>query len=190
LRNDLTRRLAVIAMLAFGAPAAAQTLDEQQKNCGSPNFVLRIDACTAVIRSGQVQVEPLAPVLENRGSAYGGKGQLDRAIRDFNDALAIKPAVPAILYRRWWAAGLYYFARSMPDQALAGGRRRCGAYSYSPSCADRRHAGRRSCEAAASQTRLCRSGPDRGSRADGSGTSVYTERHNKREDLPCGAATY
>ena len=48
------------------------------------------------------------------------------------------------------------------------GRCRCGAYSNSSSCADRCHASRRSCEAAASRKRLCRSGPDRGSCADGS----------------------
>jgi hypothetical protein len=65
-RNDMTRQLVMAAISAFGGTAVAQTLDEQQKNCRSPNLDLRIDACTAVIRSGQVQGERLASVLGNR----------------------------------------------------------------------------------------------------------------------------
>jgi len=88
-RNGVVLRLAVVAMLAWGGPALAQTLDEQQKTCQSPNFDLRIGACTAAIRSGQLQGEPLAVALGNRGIAYAGKGHLDRAIQDFSDALTV-----------------------------------------------------------------------------------------------------
>lgn len=115
MRNGAVPLLAVVAMLAFGGPAVAQTLDEQQKTCQSPNFDLRIDACTAAIRSGQLQGEPLAVALGNRGIAYAGKGQLDRAIQDFNDALVVKPGFAAVLVRR----GAIYRHQGNMDRAMA-----------------------------------------------------------------------
>ena len=106
-RIGTARRLAAFAMVVFAGQAAGQTLDEQRKGCikAGPDFDRRIEVCTDVIRSGQLQGEPLAIALANRGVGYAGKGQLDPAIKDFSDALALKPDLAVVYERRAIAYG-------------------------------------------------------------------------------------
>ena len=51
-----------------------------------------IDGCTAVIRSGHEPLEKLATAFDNRGVAYRLKGQYDRALQDYEQALQLNPS--------------------------------------------------------------------------------------------------
>jgi tetratricopeptide (TPR) repeat protein len=51
-----------------------------------------IDGCTAVIQSGQEPRENLATAFDNRGVAYKLKGQYDRALQDYEQAIRLNPS--------------------------------------------------------------------------------------------------
>src|ERR1700733_11235368 len=52
---------------------------------------IRIDACTALIESGDLTRTDLAISRNDRGTAYQEKHDLDRALADFNEAIKINP---------------------------------------------------------------------------------------------------
>jgi tetratricopeptide (TPR) repeat protein len=52
---------------------------------------LRIRGCTAAIQSDKWRGEDLAWAYNNRGNAYKDKGEVDRAIADYDQALRLDP---------------------------------------------------------------------------------------------------
>src|ERR1700756_4899471 len=60
---------------------------------GDPNVKpeAQIDSCTAYINSAKPGSRNLATALDNRGDAYAALGGDDRAIQDYDRALAIEP---------------------------------------------------------------------------------------------------
>src|SRR5258706_13189970 len=52
---------------------------------------LRINACTGLIESKGLSPDRLAVAFQNRGSAYVAKGDTDRAIQDFDQAIKLDP---------------------------------------------------------------------------------------------------
>jgi len=53
-----------------------------------------------------LEIEPnYAPAYNNRGAAYNGKGQYDRAISDLNKALEIQPKLAEAYFNRGFAYG-------------------------------------------------------------------------------------
>jgi len=76
---------------ATGTPARALSLEvsgcENQDN--KPG--LRIDFCTQVIESGQYAGSKLAWAYVSRGWAYTENGDPDKGIKDFDEALRLKP---------------------------------------------------------------------------------------------------
>jgi lipoprotein NlpI len=84
---------AILTGLSPGVPAA-QTLGQQWARCHDDDSDRLIRGCTAVIRSGHETPENLARAYFNRGRAYSDRGDYDRAIADFNDALRIEPNYP------------------------------------------------------------------------------------------------
>ena len=50
-----------------------------------------ISGCTAAVQSGRWSGQDLAAVFLNRGKALSNKGDLDRAIADFNEAIRLNP---------------------------------------------------------------------------------------------------
>ena len=91
-------RLFVGAMffaLALAMPAKADKADfaDDQRLCygNDPNLDARIAACTRQIALGKWQGHGLAIWYNNRGNAYRSKGDIDRAIADYSEAIHLDP---------------------------------------------------------------------------------------------------
>src|SRR6185312_4996999 len=114
--------LAGVLSAAVGIPALAQGHEEFSKRCfenSSPDGT--IEACSAVIAGGQVDRKDLATAFKNRGNALDDKGQYDRAIQDYDHAIAINPKDADAFNNRgttYRAKGQYDLAIQDYDQAL------------------------------------------------------------------------
>jgi tetratricopeptide (TPR) repeat protein len=91
--------LVLMHFVGLSGAATAQTLDEQPwtaSNASNPDLMI---SCTAVIKLGHETQQNLAVAFRKRGNAYYDKGQLDRAIQDFDEAIRLnsgpRPGHPA-----------------------------------------------------------------------------------------------
>lgn len=119
----MTRMILAVALsLAMNMPAAAQDYEQLSRKCyenSTPDQM--IESCTTVIESGRVEKEDLATAFKNRGNAYDSKGQYDRAIEDYDHAIATNPNDADALNNRGTshrASGHYDLAVRDYDQAL------------------------------------------------------------------------
>jgi len=85
------------------SPAAAQ-LQAQVAWCGnrthSFSLDIQIGGCTTLIESGKMADKSLAWSHTNRGMAYVYKGDIDKALADFNKAVALDPTYALALVDR------------------------------------------------------------------------------------------
>jgi tetratricopeptide (TPR) repeat protein len=104
-------RLFFILLLLAATPALAQAADDAEEclnlgrteaDAGSDR---RIEVCTRAIESGALAQEKLAATLGARGAAYLRKGDLDRAIADYDAALRLAPDDADALLNRAMARG-------------------------------------------------------------------------------------
>ena len=72
-------------------PAPA-TQEENWKQCRGTNPDQRLEACRALIHSGQEKPADLARAYYNRGSAYRAKRMYEPALEDFNEAIKLDPS--------------------------------------------------------------------------------------------------
>jgi tetratricopeptide (TPR) repeat protein len=82
------------AALALPMPAMAQSREAWIKcvNQGRVySFDIQVQSCTDLIRSGQETRHDTAAAFDHRGFAYYVKRDLDHAIEDFNQAIALDP---------------------------------------------------------------------------------------------------
>src|SRR5690348_11216461 len=91
----MLKRIVWILLLPLITPPPywPQSSDDVQRcyeNAAS-NSDLALRYCTAAIQSGRLSDADLAVTLNNRGGAYGRKGDHDRAIQDFDRAIRFKP---------------------------------------------------------------------------------------------------
>jgi len=106
----------VLTMVLTALPASAQVTDENTGNCAhGATDDIRINACTAVIQSGQLSAGDLAAAYVNRGVVYNRDGRPDEALADASRALSAQPdyanayGVRATAYRK----------KEQYDQAIA-----------------------------------------------------------------------
>ena len=92
-------------------PALAGDADACVKGTGDE----KIAACTHSINSGLWKGPNLAWAYTNRGIAYGAKGEPDRAIADYDQAIRLNPNFAMAFYNRGIA---YYFQKDF-DRAIA-----------------------------------------------------------------------
>ena len=78
---------ALAAVALFPTTAAADDWD----TCGKQSGDLAIAACSRAIDSRRYTGQSLAQLYTARGVAYQAKGDLDRAIADFNEAIRLDP---------------------------------------------------------------------------------------------------
>ena len=106
----------VTALILAGSVAFAQTPQERQW-CESENEVTvdqRIDGCSAVIKAGREKGDKLAEVFNNRGVAYRLKGDHERDIADYGQAIRLNARFAAAYNNR----GVAYDARGEYDRAI------------------------------------------------------------------------
>src|SRR5882672_8197883 len=114
-RSMLPRPLLLGLLLAVAAPAAAQSpIDTCFTTDAAASLDLRIDGCTRLIESGVLTPDTLAIALQNRGTAYLGKGDPDRAIEDYDRAIRLDPNYANAFNSR----GVAYQAKGQNDRAL------------------------------------------------------------------------
>jgi tetratricopeptide (TPR) repeat protein len=89
MRDRWAMLFVLLHLATFSGAAAAQSLDQQR--CFGHDLDPSIAGCTAMIQSGQETQENLIRAFIIRGSAYSEKGEYDRAIEDYNRALAADP---------------------------------------------------------------------------------------------------
>jgi tetratricopeptide (TPR) repeat protein len=106
-----------IGLLLLGAVAFAESAQERRWCEGEDGVTpeQRIAGCSAVIRAGRERGEKLADIFNDRGVAYRLKGDLDRAIQDYSQAIRINPKSAMIQNNR----GVAYDKKGDYDRALA-----------------------------------------------------------------------
>lgn len=120
--------LAVLALLGTGAGTANAG---EWEDCGAVTRPIAIPACTRLIQSGSLNPADKAIAFYDRGTAYRHAGDLDRAIADLTEAVALDPKRADAFNNR----GLSYqdkadFGRALDDygRALAINPRFAEAY--------------------------------------------------------------
>jgi tetratricopeptide (TPR) repeat protein len=109
--------LMVTAVLLAGAPALAQTPQERAWCEGEDAVSVdqRIDGCSAVIKAARDRGDKLAEAFNNRGIAYRLKGEYDRAVQDYNQAIKLNAKSAAAFNNR----GVAYDRKGDYDRAIA-----------------------------------------------------------------------
>ncbi len=83
---------ALFSLAAYALPAAAQNDDYrrcEQYRESDPDLALQ--NCSSAIQSGHLSAEQLVHALNSRGRAFSMKGDSERAIQDFDQAIRIAP---------------------------------------------------------------------------------------------------
>jgi tetratricopeptide (TPR) repeat protein len=88
-RNCVFCTAMLVAFLALDHSARAQSQQERRWCEGEdgPTPAQRIDACSAVVKASRDRGEPAAEPLVYRGLAYRLKGDVERAIQDYSQAI-------------------------------------------------------------------------------------------------------
>ena len=109
--------LAAAVLAGLSAPAAGQSAQERRACDGEDgaNAQQRIDACSAVIRGGRDKGDKLAEAFSNRGLGYRQKGDYDRAIADYAQAIKLNSKLAAAFNNR----GVAYDKKGDYDRAIA-----------------------------------------------------------------------
>jgi len=103
----------IFAALMVVSPAAQQSPAQTWCYGNDSTDDQTIAGCTRVIQSGRENQRDLASAYFNRGVAYGHKGDFDRAIRDFDQAIKINPS-----YEAFYSRGLTYSNKGLWDRAI------------------------------------------------------------------------
>src|SRR5690242_17752082 len=90
----LTMTAWFVSMPTFAAPA------DDNQICSQTSGDVAIAACTRAIKSGRFKGNDLARLYVDRGSVYGAKGDTDKAIADFNEAIRLDPTFGPAYYNR------------------------------------------------------------------------------------------
>jgi tetratricopeptide (TPR) repeat protein len=99
------------------ATAGAQPSPEWHSCTGEPDvdWDQQIRSCTALIQSDRESVHNRAIAYNFRGNSYYAKGDNDRAITDYNEAVRLDPMYESAYVNR----GLSYYVKGDSDLAIA-----------------------------------------------------------------------
>lgn len=108
----------IAAALVLAGPAAFAQTQQERQWCESETGVTadqRIDGCSAVIKAGREKGDKLAEAFNNRGVAYRVKGDHERAIQDYGQAIKLNTKFAAAYINR----GVAYDYKGDYDRAIA-----------------------------------------------------------------------
>jgi tetratricopeptide (TPR) repeat protein len=83
--------LAILSSALALAITRVAAEDDSVVQCQNDNPDVAIPACTSLIESGRVDVAALPRVLAQRAEAFARKFDYDRAIKDYNHAIKLRP---------------------------------------------------------------------------------------------------
>src|SRR5215831_11397590 len=113
---------ALAGMLSAAAPSAAARpmqvpalADDHANTCKQASGDVAIAACTRAIASGRYAGHDPAKLHYDRAVEYANKGDFDRAIADFSEAIRLAPNYAEAYYNRAHA----YRAKKDNDRAIA-----------------------------------------------------------------------
>jgi tetratricopeptide (TPR) repeat protein len=95
IRFGIFGSLSLGAVLALPVPAISQPRDERIECLGRAHdypYDIVVQSCTDLINAGQETKRDTAVAFNNRGVAYYLKRDLDHAIEDFSQAIALDPS--------------------------------------------------------------------------------------------------
>ena len=104
----------VLAVATVVAPVWAQTQNENWSQCLNSDPEISIKGCTAIINSLEELPAALVTAHKNRGDAHLSKGEYDRAIEDYGEAIRRKPDDASSLSNR----GTAYLSKGDYDHAI------------------------------------------------------------------------
>ncbi len=108
--------LAVLLLVAWTGTVQADFSEEVRRcDIGGGHPDIRIISCTRNIESGRFTGQNLAVAFTNRGLAHKSKGQWDRAIADYDEAIRLKPDFVFAFNNR----GNAYYYKGQLDRAIA-----------------------------------------------------------------------
>jgi tetratricopeptide (TPR) repeat protein len=106
--------VAFTLVVAFGGWSRGAAADDLL-TCANESGDVAIAACSRAIASGRYKDRDLAALYGNRGVEYGDKGDLDRALEDFDRAIKVDAKYARAYYNR----GTVWSAKRDPDRAIA-----------------------------------------------------------------------
>jgi tetratricopeptide (TPR) repeat protein len=114
--NGLAGAIALAGAITVAASALAQSPQERRYCDGEDgaSVAQRIDACSAVIKANRDKGDKLAEVFNNRGAGYRIKGEYDRAIADYTQAIKLNGKFVAAFNNR----GVAYDRKGELDRAI------------------------------------------------------------------------
>ena len=94
-----------VALVLFAGSVPAQARGGSDwRDCNGRDVDARISACSRIIDEvGGRNSSMRAGAFNNRGIAYFSKGEFDRALRDFDEAISAKPNNPVLRHNRGMA---------------------------------------------------------------------------------------
>ena len=111
--------LAAASVVAFAAAIATVRTDHSADSCFMQQGEAAIAACTHAIRSGRFSGTVLATIYENRAIELRERGEYDKAITDYSEAIRIDGALSGAYTGR----GLAYEGKAEVDKAKADYRK-------------------------------------------------------------------
>ena len=121
MKQKTQRTVSISAILAMSvlhnAGVLAQTSRDWRQCTGreGPIVDVVIEGCTSVIQAGQDSPQKLAVAFDNRGVAYRLKGDYDRALQDYEQAIRLNPNAANPYNNR----GIIYRIKGDYDRAIA-----------------------------------------------------------------------
>jgi tetratricopeptide (TPR) repeat protein len=105
--------IAIVAVMALAicSPAVA----DDKETCKTASGEEAFDACSRAIESKKYKGRNLSLLYTNRGVEYGGKGENDHAIADYDQAIKLDPKNALAFNNR----GNVYGANGDSDRAIA-----------------------------------------------------------------------
>ena len=103
------------AMLFLVASAPVAFANDAEDCVQTRDLDRQIRGCTSFINRVGGDKEGMASAYTNRANAYSDKGDLKRALRDYNEAIRIDPTHPFAYYNR----GLFYGNHGDDSSAIA-----------------------------------------------------------------------